>query len=224
MTRLAIHMDEHWADQAEVATRYATDICTEARELLGTFLELEPNDLHCCLKVMIASSGRPEDDRVATWARSEPLDDRPLNGKGDQGHLVSRNTVWSALLGRSDGNHLWRVFNCFCCNDLLKHGDKFRCDRENWSRYYRSTLVFPLRYRVEQTETPYRHIGFLAFDSPKIGAFRRLPNIFDSWDEPSPYRNELELRTAFHLGAICADVLGTFLRRAYEDHGHIQGE
>jgi hypothetical protein len=215
MRRLSVQMTDE-SDDPEAAAHLALELCTQCRTTMCRLLELNSNELHCCLKLMVTRPGAPDEDRVATWARSEPLDDRPIETGDANAHLVNANSVWSALMGRNDGITGWRPFSCFACNDLTKRHELFKCDRENWTRYYKSTLVFPLRYQENPQCTSYRNIGFLAFDSHNTSAFKGLPDIFDFRDDPSGYRDLLEDCTAFHLGAIFADTLSGFLRTAYE--------
>jgi len=215
MRGLAVHMMA-WGEYDE-AGELASRICTGCRKVMGTLLELKPNELHCCLKVMAPRGDASDPDRVATWMRSEPYDDRPIEIGNANAHLVGTNTVWCALFGRSDGITNWRPFTCFACNDLAERVDLFKCDRETWARYYRSTLVFPLRYISANSGMAYENIGFLAFDSPRVGAFAGLPDIFEYRDRLTEYQDLLENSSVFHLGAILADTLSALLRRCYQD-------
>lgn len=221
LRRLAFAMaDQGWDRSKITAATLALQVCTECRRLVGGVFELPDNQLHCCIKLFLPGSSAGGDnqgdhDRVATWVRSEPLDDRPVEEGDSNTHLVVRNSVWSALLGSSDGETVWRPFTCFACNDLAKRGELFRCDRENWQRYYRSTLVFPIRYPTNEQGTEFDCIGFLAFDSPRTGAFPGLPDIYDHRQSPQEYRDLLEKSTVFHLGSIIVDVMGTILRDPY---------
>lgn len=214
MRRLA-HVMEDWERDVDRAASHALQICTESRKTMGGLLELKDNQLHCCLKVLYRGNSDSADDRVGTWVRSEPLDGRPAEIGPSNAHPVRANSVWSALLGQSDGRFHWEVFRCFACNDLINESD-FCCDRANWQKYYCSTLVFPIRFPIDTNGTAYDYIGFLAFDSPRRNAFRGLPNIFEYRSAPAEYDDLLEASCAFHLGGIIADVLGTFLRPAYE--------
>jgi hypothetical protein len=192
------------------ASTLALQICTECRKLMGTFLELPDNKLHCCFKLMAPKVPENSDDLVATWVRSEPFDTRPAEDKIEHAHAVSRNTVWSAILGGYDGKTTWERFRSFSCNDLTSHPD-FRCDRKDWHRYYRSTFVVPIRYPANKLGTEHNHFGFVAFDSPVKCAFRGLPDIFKYREDPIGYSDRLESCGAFHLAAILADVIGSFL-------------
>lgn len=147
---------------------------------------------------------------VATLARSEPFDNRVVDANNIDTHPVNdNNTVWCALLGRTDGRFSWPRFKCFSCNDLYSERS-FVCSRENWNDHYRSTLVFPIRY-MKDPRTRYCEIsGFLAFDSLVKNAFGKLPNIFDYKEDPNKYHSDMSTKTLFHAGALLADTLSVF--------------
>jgi hypothetical protein len=189
------------------ASEAALALVGEARKAMGTFLEIKPANLHCCIKLI------EEDHRsVGTWARSTPHDGRPVEIVTGQSHAISENTVWSCLLGEFDGRAKWRPFTCFCCNDLKAAGSDFRCSRDNWQNFYASALVFPIRYPTSEDGLEFATVGFIAFDSPNVGAFRGMPSIFDYENKPAQYREKLEDSAVFHVGSIIADALGSFLR------------
>ncbi|MEW8089088.1 MAG: hypothetical protein AB2784_05620 [Candidatus Thiodiazotropha endolucinida] len=193
----------------------AEEFCTKARETMAKVIEIGPNQLHCCLKGFSNEDGV---DQVVTWARSRPLDDRPSGL--DDAHPVDGNTVWCALLGRNDRHTAWQPFNCFSSNDLASHSEHFNCTRDAWPTYYRSALVYPLRY-IRKTDRRHFNVGFLAFDSPKKDAFRNIPDIFEyrnSGELRSEYHDELNKSAIFHTGAAIADTLSMVMRPFYEQH------
>lgn len=188
----------------------AQEVCTECRRVLGTLLEIHPNHLHCCIKVFVDPA--TDGGSVATWVRSDPVDDRPPEMGRTKAHRVRENTVWAALLGDTDGNWPWRQHRVFGCNDLTNHRGQFKCTREHWDRYYKATLAVPIRFPTNHQKNEYDVIGFLTFDSPKPGVFRKVPNIFDYMDQsPAEYGQALESCMAFHATGILADTLGAFL-------------
>jgi hypothetical protein len=217
MRQLSALADTRLPDQAEPATQWAIRVCTECRMLMGHALELKPNELHCCLKAMIPGCANGQPERVATWGRSEPLDGRPVETGDANSHDIGKNTVWSSLMGAFDGRRQWRPFPCFVCNDLVAAGGNFRCDRAGWKDYYKSALVFPIRYPPRVQSPNFINIGFLAFDSAKPNAFIGLPNIFDHMDDPTGFRDILEKKMAFNLGGIMADVLSVCLYPTRDD-------
>lgn len=220
MRDLALRMEEWDHHQIETA-QLAGRVCTACNNLMSDLLELDGHHLHTCLKVMLAG-GSLADDVVETWIRSEPYDARTEEQDADR-HRVCENSVWSALLGQDDGNFRWLIPYCsFACNDLFKHGEDYRNSRPNWRRYYRSTLVFPLRYTAfVDGKRQFTIMGFLAFDSPRQDAFSALPDIFDyrsKSDKKADYVSLLHANAAFQLGATMADTLSMFLRSAYEQN------
>lgn len=72
--------------------------------------------------------------------------------------------------------------------------------------------VFPMQYARNEIGDSFANVGFLCFDSPQVGAFLGLPEIFD-FNEPATYHDSLERYMHFHIGALCADLLGSVFRR-----------
>ncbi|MGQ0594330.1 MAG: hypothetical protein ACT4QB_17295 [Gammaproteobacteria bacterium] len=195
----------------------AQQLCTNLRELMGTLVRQPEHDIHCCLKMFPENEGTQVVERVEVWARSMPLDGRAQVIDPDPKiNLVSRNSRWAALLGEYDGATHWHKneYTCFSCNDLEKH-KQFKCDIPDWERYFKSALVFTLRYCIAPDNQ--RVIGFLQFDSPGQYAFHGMPDIFEYAHHPNEYRERLRLNPVFHLGAIFADVLSMFVRPFYEE-------
>jgi hypothetical protein len=221
MRTLGISMKK-WIHNERETTQQAGKICNECNDLMCDLLELNNNKLHCCLKVFKkVQVDHNDEDYVETWIRSVPSDGR--SDSDDIHFLVKENTVWSALLGRSDGNFRWcNPFICFSCNDLHAHREQFKNSRTDWESYYRSALVFPLRHIYFQAGKKYiAIIGFLAFDSPEKNTFPGLPDIFmhrETGKDVSDYNSKLQTSTIFHLGAIMADMLSMFLRPVFEKY------
>jgi hypothetical protein len=197
------------------------NVCNACNDLMSDLLEIDKYHMHCCIKVLVK---RPniEEDLVETWMRSDPSDGRNEDDDPNS-HLVSKTSTWSALLGRFDGKYNWeKPFCCFSCNDLLDNADVYQNSRNGWEKYYRSTLVFPLRYPTyEGRQRKYNVVGFLAFDSSKKNAFVSLPNIFDYRDninKISDYQSLLAASAPFHLGAIMADTLSTIMKPTYDQY------
>ncbi len=224
--QLATHASVSSSEHDPHFIRQAVELCTACRISMSDFLELAENELHVCWKVLPANGdeavmgpGGAHEGRdplqnleVETLARSEPCDWRE-----NDAHPVARNSVWSALLGGSDGLRNWRTpFSCFSCPNLLKRVDQFRCSRRDWHAFYRSTLVMPIRYPKDLVGRKHRIIGFLAFDSPRADAFGALPDIFDHCDEPWRYNDVMSFHATFHLGAIMADCIAIGMRPFYD--------
>jgi hypothetical protein len=190
------------------------DFCTHCRFLICELSELQPNQIHCCIKILV-SGGKPELDVVRTLARSLPRDGRAIADDTEQ--KVSENTVWSALLGETDECRNWdRPYNCFACNDLTQYHTEFCCPRPKWQAYYKSVVAFPLYYPNAQDHTRFDTVGFLVFDGVKAGAFPGLPDIFEYRTDWGVYHDRLLSNTIFHFGAATAACLMMALRAPYE--------
>lgn len=197
------------------------DFCTACRFLMCELSEVQPNQIHCSIKVLV--KGRVADlDVVRTLARSRPFDGRAIATDTEQ--KVSENSVWSALLGKTDGSHNWaKPYNCFVCNNLSKHPEEFCCPRPKWQSHYKSTLAFPLHYPDAEDHTKFDTLGFLAFDSTKEGVFTGLPDIFEYKTDWAVYHDMLADNTIFHFGAAAAGSLTMTLRPPYESGMMIEG-
>lgn len=193
----------------------ANKVATSCNDVIVDILDVGDEELHCCLKVF----NDENTEEVLTWARSDNInqdyhhDDEKPNGD----HLITNNSVWSALMGKYDGKTNWRrPYSCFSCNDLPAVGNTFVCSRKRFDDFYKSTAVFPLRYKAEPHTNRFKTIGFMAFYSPKTNIFIGMPNIFDFRDDWSEYHNSLKKNAIFQFGACLADTLSTFLRPVYE--------
>ncbi|HEY9146838.1 MAG TPA: hypothetical protein VIN36_09155 [Thiobacillus sp.] len=198
--------DAHFAAEA-------MHVCTALNKTMGAALDLGTNELHCSIKVFLPP------DRIGTLARSEPMDDRPLEMGPENARPLTDGTVWCALMGQNDGRTHWRRYQAFACNDLpdAHRKGKLRCGRPDWQDYYQSVLVYPLLYRSDGTQKG-TVFGFLGFDSPRAGAFLGAPNIFDHMENDGwgKYHERLNRCSVFHLGAILADSLSVFMRPYYQ--------
>ena len=205
--------------------REAEDVCTGCASGMRSILELKPSELHCCIKLFALNDqpNQPREQRIATFARSQPSDSRPAEIGLEYTNPIAKNTVWSSILGLPDEETNWKTpYSCFACNDLQKNQHLIRCDRKMWYTYYKSALVFPLKYVNHEASVKHqvKVFGFLAFDSPKIGAFGNIPCIFEHRDQTKwgEYNTQLADSSAFQLGAIMADVLSAFLKPVYENN------
>lgn len=89
-----------WDQQHDMAVQCGMEFCEAVARSMGALLALEPDRLHCCLKLITSVDGV---QKVGTLARSRPSDNRPNESGPEHAHRVDLNTVWSALLGGSDG-------------------------------------------------------------------------------------------------------------------------
>ena len=190
-------------------------LCTELKKQMSKLVDAPPNGMHCCIKTL------GKDGLIATLSRSTPYDRRPNEMGMSNAKPASYSSVWCSLMEQSDGITHWQAMDCFACDDLPAADTKglFHCERQNWKQWYRSALVFPLRYQSNVHDNEYVVMGFLAFDSPKVGGFRGLPSVFDytSPDKQADYHDALRMTAPFQLGAIFAHTLSSFLRPYYEN-------
>jgi hypothetical protein len=206
---------KEWDHREIEATRFVQGLCTKFNAIMCDLLEIDTNNMHCCIKVF-----KENEISVETWVRSEPFDERAIDDDPNL-HPVAENSTWSALLGKFDGKYNWeRKYCCFSCNDLLKYGENYKNSRRGWSRHYKSTFVIPLKFPIyENGKLVLCIIGFLAFDSPKKSAFPSLPDIFEYRETPerqSDYKTLLKVSAVFQLGAVMADILTLSLKSTYE--------
>lgn len=96
--------EEKWMDGGQ----NAIEMCSSMRELMGKLTELNPDEIHCCLKGFMPNNTTDLHDHVVTVARSEPFGNRPIDPKTFDSHLVEENTVWASLMGKSDGKYNWQ--------------------------------------------------------------------------------------------------------------------
>ena len=210
---------EKWVHTEAETTALAKNVCTSSMQLMSNFLELKPGYLNCCFKVLHPSIDKGTNFKVASWTRSSPYDSRQ---KDKTEYTVKDNSVWSAMFGEYDGKTNWdEPYDCFTCNDLWKYSN-FQNSRKDWKTFYRSCLVFPIKYISYEEGQPVDNlIGFLAFDSPKAGAFGNVPDIFkysSDLESRAKYYSLLHSSPTFHIGAIIADTLSMFLRSAYSNN------
>jgi len=184
------------------------NLANALRNTLLEMIELPSQRLHCTIKICNSIEDLPKSQwKVYTIARSLPYRGREEFGPSVY-HLIGSNSSFAPLVGCNDRKNTWLplVYSCFACNNLTKHSERYDNSRDNWSNFYRSTIVFPLRYR-ENHEI--KIIGFLTFDSNQIGAFGNIPDIFDYKDNPSAYEEKLSYSSVYHIGGIFADTLAT---------------
>jgi hypothetical protein len=205
----------HWEEAQDRVVEQAVRVCSACRDVLAELLQLDFSMLSCRIKLLTEGSGKGGDSPVFTLASSAPFDGRP-RGDGASGPQASQNTAWSAIMGCFDGHTRWRPMPCFCCNDLSARASLFACHIRGWQNFYKSTLVFPLRYKIAPER--FEQIGFLAFDSPTCEAFIGFPESFDfrDHDQWNEYNSRLTLSSTYNLGGIMANLVSECLKASYE--------
>jgi len=219
MRRVSVLMSKnHW--NGDACAMAAADVCTQFRVQMGSLLELDEHELHCCWKVLVPGEDHNTPE-ISTWVRSKPLDDRPDRPGTRLDCLTS--TIYASLTGGDDGMTHWRRLPCFSCQDLAKYSGSFKSERPHLTTFYNSSLVFPLRFVRNPDTNDADLIGFIAFDSPKAHAFGDIPEIFKYGSDPADYNRRLHASSAFHLGAIFADSLSAHLHGVYNAATGSQG-
>ncbi len=204
-------LEEHDWEHLENTAKYAKELCCGCRDVMAQILGIQPRRMHCALKIVIEENG---EQKVATFGRSEPCN-RPAEFGLKNAHLASANSTFASLLGIYDGERSWRQpYSYFTCNDLPKHADIFKCDREDWPKWYKSTLVAPLRFWVSENGL-HRVLGFLTFDLHTTDEFFGLPDIYqESFDD---YHVKAAESALIHAAGIMADTLVMLLRPCLEE-------
>lgn len=190
--------------------RLAT-LIDSCRSVLCQFLEVDESHVHSTIKLI---GGGPSTEcarntKVFTIARSSQQYRNPPSKKE---HVVGQNSDFSAILGSRDRKVKWgRPYSVFACPDLTKHSEQYDCSRDDWSTFYKTSFVLPLRYQDPAT-LHLQFFGFLTFDSLSVGLFRGLPNIFEYRDDKfAAYIELLRKSPIMHLAGLLADTLATIL-------------
>ncbi|MEM1109157.1 MAG: hypothetical protein AAGH99_10775 [Planctomycetota bacterium] len=202
----------YWTDEFDLDdfSTKAMELCGACRNTLGNLLGLNAHKLHCCIKLFPKECDGKD---IATWVRSKPYDNRPKKSKLGDSHPIKNNSVWCALSGLNDGKTNWTRARVFCCNDLIKRDAEgiFFSSRKNWKKYYKSTLVLPLRVTHDSAHDEFVDLGYITFDSPLVDAFAGMPDIYDYRESPEKYRELCDSNPTFHLAAAMADMISMFL-------------
>ncbi|MHA2064206.1 MAG: helix-turn-helix domain-containing protein [Candidatus Thorarchaeota archaeon] len=194
-------------------------LATKCRQGFAAAIGLEANRLQCSIKLCKTAGDKRASSEVWTLARSEVYTSDPSilysNLRKKITQTWGNNSASAALIGCSDRNTNWvGQYNCFCCNDLTKHPEYVNA-RLDWSKFYKSAMVFPLRWSIKG-ENELRIRGFLAFDSMLTNIYKDAPCIFEYKDSPNDYYIELCESVAYHVGGIIADCLATTIALANE--------
>lgn len=185
-----------------------TNLANGCRDVVCQFLEVESQAVHATLKLI---GPNPSEEKskapVYTVARSLPLNRSPgMNVP----HPAGENSDFSALLGCPDRKNVWtEPYSAFTCPDLSANHVNYDCSRPNWERYYRTTMVLPLRY-ADPRSLEHRFMGFLTFDSMRPKVFGGLPDIFEHQNHRRDEFNEkLSKCPLIHVAGLMADTLAS---------------
>ena len=195
-------------------------LATRCRNAFASVLGLETDRFHCSIKLVDQKKKNVAERSVWTLARSEACTADPTvlsaNLRKEVLQTVGINSASAALTGCSDRKANWHgKYNCFCCNDLTKYSE-YDNARDNYKDYYRSVMVFPLRWS-KRGESQITVRGFLSFDSKLTNVFPNTPCIFEYKHSAEAYYKDLCESIPFHVGGIIADVLATLFALEKED-------
>ena len=94
-------------DNTKSETLIASELCNDYQRVMVRLLELNPNQLHCCIKLIAPKKDPNDEDQLGNWVRSDPPDGRQV----DNFHAIGKNSAWSAFYGRFDGQTKWESTN-----------------------------------------------------------------------------------------------------------------
>ena len=159
-------------------------------ESLAAYLNKDSKQMNCTIKFCCPRDPGNGQVEVKTMGRSNHQSRPPREDK--KKHYINDNTTFCALLGKSDGITDWQYcLPYFYCANLAKRKDKFKCSRIKFLKYYKTSMVFPLRVQDENNEQPTVY-GFLTFDSNKTKMFkwRGLLDTKRFQDDPNKLEND----------------------------------
>lgn len=191
-------------------------LATKCRDSFAAVIGLDPDRLHCSIKLReTIKDVRIANQKVWTLARSTSFTSDPVIlqrnlRKEIKEQTVGTNSASAALVGCSDGKTNWLgKYNCFCCDDLEKY-PKYVNIRPGWPKFYKSTVVFPLRWS-KRGEGELEVSGFLSFDSNLKNIFSEIPCTFEYQHSPGEYYKKLYESATVHVGGIIADILALII-------------
>lgn len=191
-------------------------LANSCRNAFATAIGRNKEKIHCAIKLYKGDKSIPRGDWIVwTLARSELLTSRPFtlrnNFGPEEGQKAKENSAYASITGCSDGQTEWgaqvnQVYSCFYCDNLIKHTNYVN-SRDKWKDYYKSAIVFPLRW-IKGQNSKIEVKGFLSFDSDTENSFgSNLSCIYNtSFDE---YQKTLQDSVAYQVGGMIADVLAT---------------
>lgn len=159
-------------------TNATKDVCNIALDgLCNTFKALCREEVSACIKLVDYSSENKENNRyVFTFARSANSDgDRITNDESEPKDYIIKNTDFNDIIEQ----RLSYFYKCDLIKydaELKKVGKEYENTTPNWDKFYRSTIVVPIRiaHRRSHTtskENEYLIIGFLCVDSMSTNIF-----------------------------------------------------
>lgn len=166
-------------------TNETKNFLVNALDYLCKILEICTGQEICACIKLIENHGKStninlEEAKVSTFCRSKNSDSRRVTDKNSK--LIKDNTDFFEILSNENGNS-----DSFFYQTDLKQYEKalekvnkvYRNTTKNYEKYYRGTIVAPIRVRKDhlhflEEETGYDVIGFLCVDSLSTEAFRDI--------------------------------------------------
>lgn len=187
------------------------------RNAMAELLNCDRRQIHCTIKYFAAATNWPKRRlKLWTFARSKEGSGRPMIL--GPGRMISayQNSLFASIIGINDSKNAWesRPRQCFSCNNLTEVPN-YVDSKKNWSVYYKSSVVFPLRYTRGGEQLTDCIFGFLTFDSLLANAFHGVPSRFDYIGRPDEYMEEFVKTKVYHVGCALADciTMGTMLAK-----------
>jgi hypothetical protein len=140
------------------------------REAVAIFLNKDLKKINCTIKFCCPPDPGNKRIEVKTMGRSEHHSRPP--GNENKKHYLDDNTTFCALMGVSDRVTDWKYsLPYYYRANLTKHQEWTKCSRSKFLKYYKTTMVYPLRMQDPNNGQPTIY-GFLTFDSKRSMTFR----------------------------------------------------
>ena len=185
-------------------------LATACRNAMAEVLTCDRSQIHCTIKYFAASTKDKPEYRAKLWtfARSYEGSGRPMILGPAKKISLHRNSAFASIMGIPDKNNVWETWPhlCFSCNNLTEV-PKYVDSKKNWSSFYKSSVVFPLRYTKGAKQLTDCILGFLTFDSPLTNVFHGVPSRFDYVGRPDEYMKDFMKTDLYHVGSTLADSI-----------------
>jgi hypothetical protein len=192
-----------------LAVESANDLCEGIARAMAALLNVDTSTINCRIEVVLPVSEGTKDlseASVGILASSRPLPDRSRTLPLVQ-PKIGEDSAWASICGVGDSIVDWPSLECFVSNNLRKHANIYKSHLDDWQSYYKSILVFPIRF--QGVDNNFYLIGILIFESKSENTFTGLPDIydFDVKGDLTQYLVSLNESAAFHYGMAMAEIL-----------------
>lgn len=171
----------------EILTKDTQNFLEEALDYLCDIMEKNTGQkISACVKLIENTGSVTDIDKesatVITFCRSRSSDkNRKANDENrNKSIYIKDNTDFYDILDKNSettNSYFYQTDLLQYDKDLRKIGKKYKNTTENFEKYYRGTIVAPIRISKRrlhylQDKQGYDIIGFLCIDSPSVNAFR----------------------------------------------------